>query len=148
MLPPQRCTTRIHSLRGWLYMLPWLNLTKCIHNTLLSSDNLESSFFQAVDWLDLCGCNGINLHPQKFQFGQDTATFAGFEITNNSVKPFCKFLDVFAGFTTPRNIHDITSWFCLINQVSYAFASLEKLQSFRHLLQPNTFVEQSTRWII
>ena len=39
---------------------------------------------------------------------------------------------------TPRNIHNIRSWFGLINQVSYAFASSEKLQPFRHLLQPNT----------
>ena len=83
-------------------------------------------------------CNGITLHPEKFQFGQDTVTFAGFEITNNSVIPCCKFLDAIARFLTSKNIHGIRSWFGLINQVSYAFASSEKLQPFRHLLQPNT----------
>ena len=62
-------------------------MTKCIDGTLLWSDNLESSFFQAVDWLDLCGRNDITFHPEKFQFGQDTVTFAGFEITKNNVKP-------------------------------------------------------------
>ena len=62
-------------------------MTKCIDGTLLWSDNLESSFFQAVDWLHLCGRNDITLHPEKFQFGQDTVTFPGFKITKNNVKP-------------------------------------------------------------
>ena len=114
------------------------DMTKCVDNLLLWSDTLESSFFQAVDWLDLCGRNGITLHPEKFQFGRDTVTFGGFEITNDCVKPCQKFLDAIAGFPTPKNIHDIRSWFGLINQVSYAFASSEKLQPFWHLLQPNT----------
>ena len=45
------------------------DMTKCIDNSLLWSDNSETSLFQAVDWLDLCGGNGITLHPEKFQFG-------------------------------------------------------------------------------
>lgn len=114
------------------------NKTKCIDDTLLWSDDLESSFFQAVDWLDLCGRNGITLNPEKFQFGQDTVSFAGFEITRDSVRPCKKFLDAIQNFPTPQNIHDIRSWFGLVNQVSYTFASSKSLNPFRHLLKPNT----------
>ena len=38
------------------------NKTKCIDDTLLWADDLNKSFFQAVDWLDLCGHN-VSRHP-------------------------------------------------------------------------------------
>ena len=47
------------------------DMTQCADDSLLWSDTLESSFSQAVDWLDLCGRNDITLHPEKFQFGRD-----------------------------------------------------------------------------
>ena len=47
------------------------DMTQCADDSLLWFDTLESSFSQAVDWLDLCGRNGITLHPEKFQFGRD-----------------------------------------------------------------------------
>ena len=62
-------------------------MTKCVDDSLLWSDNLESCFFQAVDWLDLCGRNSITLYPEKFQFVQETVTFAEFEILMDHVKP-------------------------------------------------------------
>ena len=58
------------------------NKTKCIDDTLLWADNLTKSFFQAVEWLDICGHNGIILNPDKFVCGADTVEFAGFEITS------------------------------------------------------------------
>eukprot|EP00794_Sanderia_malayensis_P002911 gene2911-3363_t len=61
------------------------NKTKCIDDTLLWSDTLVESFFQAVDWLELCGRHGIVLNSTKFRFGCDTVEFAGFEITNTTV---------------------------------------------------------------
>jgi len=47
------------------------NLTKCVDDSLLWEDNIEASFFQAVEYLDLCGNNGITLNPKKFQFARD-----------------------------------------------------------------------------
>lgn len=114
------------------------NMTKCVDDTLLWADSLEDSFHQTVEFLDLCCRNGITLNPKKFQFGQDVVTFAGFEITLDSVRPSRKFLESIEDFPVPRNIHDIRSWFGLLNQVSYAFASSAVLQPFRHLLQPST----------
>jgi hypothetical protein len=68
------------------------NKTKCIDDTLLWSDDITSSFFQAVDWLDICGKNGIILNPEKFVFCQDTVSFAGFEITPDNVRPCQQYL--------------------------------------------------------
>ena len=112
--------------------------TKCIDDTLLWSDSIEKAFFQAVDWLDTCGNEGITLNPEKFQFAQDTVEFAGFEITPTTVRPCPKFLEAIRNFPTPKNITDIRSWFGLVNQVSYAFASADRLLPFRKLLKPGT----------
>ena len=114
------------------------NKTKCIDDTLLWADNLTESFFQAVEWLDICGHNGIILNPDKFVFGADTVEFAGFQITSTNVRPCKKYLDAIRDFPTPTNITDVRSWFGLINQVSYAFAATERMLPFRQLLKPGT----------
>jgi len=112
------------------------NKTKSIDDTLLWADNLTESFFQAVTWLDLCGQHGITLNPDKFVFGADTVKFTGFEVTPNSVRPCRKYLDAIRNFPTPANTTDIRSWFGLVNQVSYAFATADRMLPFRELLKP------------
>ena len=112
--------------------------TKCIDDALLWADTLEESFFQAVQWLDICGRHGITLNPEKFVFGQDTVNFAGFEITLNSVRPSQQHFQAIRDFPTPRNITDIRSWFGLVNQVSYAFSMADKMLPFRELLKPGS----------
>ena len=114
------------------------NKTKCIDDVLLWSDTIKDSFFKAVQWLDLCGKNGITLNPNKFIFAQDTVEFAGFEITSDSVRPCKKFLRAILDFPEPKNITDIRSWFELVNQVAYAFSMTDKMLPFRELLQPKT----------
>ena len=109
--------------------------TKCIDDALLWADNIEGSFFQAVDWLDTCSKNGITLNPEKFVFGQDTVAFAGFEITNNHVRPCQKYLDAILNFPRPSNITDVCSWFGFINQVLYAFAAADRMLPFREALK-------------
>lgn len=112
--------------------------TKCIDDTLMWSNTIEEAFFQAAQWLHICGSNGIILNPSKFQFAKDTVEFAGFEITPTTVRPCARFLEAIQNFPTPKNITDIRSWFGLINQVSYAFASAERMLPFRELLKPGT----------
>ena len=111
------------------------NMTKCIDDTLLWEDNIEASFFQAVNYLDLCGKMGL---PSTQRNSSLLKIFAGFEITLDSVKPCRRYFEATEDFPTPCNFHDVRSWFGLINQVSYAFPSAEVLQPFRHLLCPNT----------
>ena len=115
--------------------------TKCIDDTLMWSNSLEESFFQAVKWLHICGSHGIVLNPSKFKFGKMTVEFAGFEITPTTVRPCARYLEAIQHFPTPQNITDVRSWFGLINQVSYAFASAQRMQKFRDLLKPNTRFE-------
>ena len=112
--------------------------TKCVDDTLMWSDSIQEAFFQAVEWLDTCGRQGITLNPSKFVFAKDTVEFAGFEITPTTVRPCPSYLTAIQNFPTPRNITDIRSWFGLINQVSYAFASAERMLPFRQLLKPGT----------
>ena len=114
------------------------NKTKCIDDALLWTDTIKESFFQAVDWLDLLGNNGVISNPEKFVFGADEVEFAGFEVTNDSVRPCSKLFEAIEDYPTPRNISDIRSWYGLINQVSYTFATTEFLLPFRELLKPNT----------
>ena len=101
------------------------------------SDTIEDAFFQAAEWLDICGRNGITLNPSKFSFTQTTVEFAGFELTLTTVRPCPRYLEAIQNFPTP-NITDVRSWFGLVNQVSYAFAATERMLPFRRLLKPGT----------
>ena len=116
------------------------NKTKCIDDALLWSDTIGESFSQAVNWLDTCGKHGITLNPEKFRFAQDEVEFAGFEITNDTVRPCKRYIRAIEDFPTPQSITDVRSWFGLVNQVSYAFSMAETMLPFRELLKPsNTF---------
>ena len=112
--------------------------TKCIDDALLWADDLEESFWQSVNWLDVCGHNGITLNPNKFVFGADNVEFAGFEITLTDVRPCSKYLETILNFPTPKNRTDIRSWFGLVNQVSYAFSITDRMEPFRKFLKPGT----------
>lgn len=114
------------------------NKSKVIDDTIMWSTSVEESFYQAANWLDICGKNGIVLNPTKFAFAKDTVTFAGFEITPTTVRPCPQVLQAIKDFPKPRNITDIRSWFGLVNQVAYAFACADRMQPFRNLLKPNT----------
>ena len=114
---------------------------KCVDDALLWSDSIEEEFHHTVQWLDLCGRNGIVMNPDKFVFARKTVEFAGFAITQTSVKPCPRFLEAIQHFPTPKNVTDVRSWFGLINQVSYAFASAERMLPYRNLLKPSNQFE-------
>ena len=89
-----------------------------------------------IEYIDLCGHSGIVLNPEKFQFSQPAVNFAGFKITKDSVEPLPKYLDVIAGFPTPKSTTDIRSWFGLINQVSHYGQLRDMMAPFRKFLSP------------
>ena len=115
--------------------------TKCVDDTLMWDSSIEEAFFHTVEWLDICGRNGVSLNPTKFVFAKETVEFAGFEITSNTVRPSPRLLQAISDFPTPKNVTDIRSWFGLVNQVSYAFASAQRMQPFRDLLKPGNMFE-------
>jgi len=113
---------------------------KVIDDALLWSKTLEMNFFKTCEWLDTCGRNGIIQNPSKFKFGSDIVEFAGFEITNDSVRPSPTLIRAITDFPSPQNITDVRSWFGLVNQVSYAFSMADKMLPFREMLKPkNSF---------
>ena len=111
------------------------NKIRCVDDTILWSDTIEDSFYQACNWLETCGRHGITLNPSKFIFAADTVEFAGFEITPNNVRPSRKYLKAIEGFPTPKNRTDIRSWYGLLNQVSYAFSITDQMKPLRKLLK-------------
>ena len=113
------------------------NKTKCIDDTCAWTDDIEGSFFQACNWLDLCGRNGIILNPEKFQFAQDEVEFAGFDVDLDSIKPCKKLLQAIDEFPVPKSLTDIRAWFGLINQVSFYESLTEEMKPFRELLKPS-----------
>ncbi|GAB1597479.1 hypothetical protein Ahia01_000965400, partial [Argonauta hians] len=114
------------------------NKTKCIDDALLWADTLEENFNQVVNWLDICGRNGIILNPKKFTFGRDEVEFAGFKVGKEKVRPADHFAEAITNFPTPTSITDIRSWFGLLNQIAYTCSVAEFMQPFRDLLTPKS----------
>ena len=108
---------------------------KCIDDSLLWDTNIEQSFWHTIDYIILCNTNGIIFNKEKFHFAMDEIDFAGFTITNDGIKPMEKMLAAIRDFPTPTNVTGMRSFFGLINQVSYMFASSERMQPFRELLK-------------
>ena len=82
---------------------------KCIDDTLLYSQDIESSFYAVFDYLTICAQNGITINQTKFQFCQDTVTFAGLKITPDGICPSEELLAAIRSFPTPRDIHGARS---------------------------------------
>ena len=49
--------------------------------------------------------------PMKFAFAQEEVEFAGIVISNVGIKPTKRYIQAIKTFPTPRNIHDVRSWF-------------------------------------
>ena len=112
--------------------------TKCVDDTTLWDEDIDDHWWRAIDYLELMGKEGIVLNPTKFQFCQKDINFAGFNITDENVRPLDKYIDSIRQFPTPRNIADIRSWFGLINQVSHYSKLSNIILPFKPLLSPKT----------
>ena len=101
-------------------------------------DELEQHWWRTIDYLILCGKNGIILNPEKFQFARLTVDFAGFRISESSIEPLPKYLDAIRDFPTPTSITDIRSWFGLVNQLANYAQLREMMRPFKPFLSPKT----------
>ena len=111
-------------------------LERCVDDNLLHDDVLKDHWWRAIDFIELCGKAGVILNPEKFQFAEMDAKFAGFRITEDSVEPLPKYLNAIRGFPTPKNNTDIKSWFGLVNQVSHYAQLRDLMEPFRQFLSP------------
>ena len=118
-------------------------MERCVDDSLLHDEDMETHWWRAIEFLELCGRSGIVLNPEKFQFSQMTVDFAGFRISNGTVEPLPKYLDAIRGFPTPRNITDIKSWFGMVAQVAHYARLRDMLEPFRKFLSPKVKFEWS-----
>ena len=72
----------------------------------------------------LCVNNGIVMNEPKLQFCQDEVELAGLNVTSYVVK-------------IPRDITKACSWFGLVNEVSWTYASSPIMEPFRNLIRQN-----------
>ena len=116
-------------------------LQKCVDDVVLWDKSLEAHWWRVIDFLELVGRQGIAINPEKFQFCEKEVKFAGFHITEDSVKPLKKYLDAIMAFPTPTNVSDIRSWFGLVNQVSRYARLTCMMEPFKPFLSPRTRFE-------
>ena len=109
---------------------------RCVDDTVYYDKDLRSHWWRTIDFLSLVGSAGIVLNPEKFQFCQRTVSFAGFNISDDSIEPLPKYLDAIRSFPTPRSTTDIRSWFGLVNQVANYAQLRDMLAEFRPFLSP------------
>ena len=106
------------------------NKTKCIDDTLLWANNLTESFFQAVEWLNICGRNGIILNPDKLVFLRCLpALKSPLPMSSHAITLTSQTL-----LTSPM----CTPGLDLLNQVSFASAVTEGILPFCQSLKPGT----------
>ena len=101
-------------------------------------DELEQHWWRTIDYLILCGQNGIILNPGKFQFARKTVDFAGFRVSESTIEPLPKYIDAIRDFPTPISVTDIRSWFGLINQLANYAQLRELMRPFKPFLSPQT----------
>ena len=67
---------------------------RCIDDSLLWDDDIATSFWHTLSYINLYAKNGIIFNPDKFRFAEDTIEFPSFEITDlqqDSFSPFRTF---------------------------------------------------------
>ena len=99
--------------------------TRCIDDSLLWDDSIESSFWHTIEYISVCADKGIVFNPSKFHFAEREVEFVGFLVTDNGVKPTKRMTEAILHFPTPTNITGIRSWFGHVTQVSDAFSQAE-----------------------
>ena len=107
---------------------------KCIDDSLIWDDDIESNFHRVCQFIDMCARQGVVFNPKKFQFGEQTVKYLGFMISNSGIHPTTDFIQSVLDFPTPRNITDVRSFFGAVGQISFAFAAAPDMLPFRHLL--------------
>ena len=117
-------------------------LLKVIDDTLLYDDksDMETHWWRVIDYLELCGSNGIILNSEgnKFQFSSPEVEFTSFKISESSVTPLHKYVQAIKDFPRPSNLTDVRAWFGLVNQVAHYGRMVELMAPFKPLLSPKT----------
>ena len=104
-------------------------------DSLLWNQSIRENFHRSAEYFTLLGRSGILQNPAKLQFCQRTATWLGFELGDNYVRPMAHISSALSNFPVPANKTDLRAFMALAQQVSYATAVAPKLLPFRSLLK-------------
>ena len=112
-------------------------MERCVDDTVHFDEDLEQHWWRTIDLLSKVGSSGIVLNPDKFQFSKREVDFAGFRISDSSIKPLPRYLDAIRSFPVPTSTTDVRSWFGLVNQVSNYAQLRDIMAPFRVFLKKN-----------
>lgn len=79
---------------------------RIVDDSILWNADIASSFWHVVDYIKLCGDNGVVFNPSKFEFAMEVLDFASFTLTMDRYKPSVKLMDAIKNFPSPTNILD------------------------------------------
>ena len=120
---------------------------KCVDDCLLWDPNIEGNYFHTWDFLMICKKNNITLNKPKFQFCQDTAKFAGLQLTDNGIKPSEEIISAIKNFKKPTTIKQARAWFGLVAQISWTYSTSEFMQPLRNLVKKTASSNGTQTWI-
>ena len=109
---------------------------RCVDDTIHYDSDLEQHWWRTIDFLTRVGQAGIVLNPDKFQFAERSVNFAGFRVSDSTIKPLPKYLNAIRDFPSPSSTTDIRSWFGLVNQVANYAQLRDTMEPFKPFLSP------------
>ena len=89
---------------------------RCVDDTVHYVNDLEQHWWRSIDFLTNVSQAGIVLNPDKYKFTERSVDFAGFRVSDSTIKPLPKYLNAITHFPSPTSATDIRSWFGLVTK--------------------------------
>ena len=93
---------------------------KVIDDSLLWSNDIHGAWADVMNFLSTVGSKGVILNSNKFCFTTRKSEFAGFQLSDGTIKPLEKHVTAVRDFPEPKSLTDMRSFFPLCEQVSYS----------------------------
>ena len=77
----------------------------------LIDDNMIWDSTVEENFVDIYRKAGLVMNSDRFQFAQETVSFAGMEISKNTIRPAREYLDAIRNFPVPKNISSLHSFY-------------------------------------
>lgn len=82
---------------------------------LLATETIEENVQCLETVLELFQKNGLTINFEKCLFFQQEATFLGYEISREGIKPNSNKIKAIKSYPTPKTVHQVTQFLGLIN---------------------------------
>lgn len=82
---------------------------RSIASTIHYDTDLKRHWWRTIDFLTWLGQSGVVLNTDKFQLAQKNVNFAGFRLSDTTIKPLPKYFDAIRDFPTPAYKTDVRS---------------------------------------